>query len=62
MSTDFKNKYNFLNDEFWQDFIVKNYKNPLDKLLFSLNQKIDKLLLQKKLANYHYKTYFSYLV
>ena len=41
MSTDFKNKYNFLNDEFWQDFIAKNYKNPIDKLLFSLNQKLE---------------------
>ena len=41
MYTDFKNKYNFLNDEFWQDYIVKNYKNPLDKLLFSLNQKLE---------------------
>ena len=34
MSTDFKNKYNFLNDEFWQDFIAKNYNNPIDKILF----------------------------
>ena len=41
MSTDFKNKYNFLNDEFWQDFIAKNYKNPIDKLLFSLDQKLE---------------------
>ena len=41
MSTDFKNKYNFLNDKFWQNFIVKNYKNPLDKILFSLNQKLE---------------------
>ena len=41
MSTDFKNKYNFLNDEFWQDFISKNYKNPVDKILFSLNQKLE---------------------
>ena len=40
MSTDFKNKYKFLNDEFWQDFIVKNYKKPLNKLLFTLNQKL----------------------
>ena len=41
MYNEFKKKYNFLNDEFWQDFIVKNYKNPLDKLLFSLNQKLE---------------------
>ena len=36
-----KNKYNFLNDEYWQNFITKNYKKPIDKILFSLNQKID---------------------
>ncbi len=41
MSSDFKNKYNFLNDDFWQDFIAKNYKKPLDKILFSLNQKLE---------------------
>ena len=41
MSTDFKNKYNFLKDKFWQDFIIKNYQNPLDKLLFSINQKLE---------------------
>ena len=39
MSTEFKNKYNFLKDEFWQDFITKNYKYPIDKILFSLDQK-----------------------
>ena len=37
----FKNKYNFLNDEYWQNFITKNYKKPIDKILFSLNQKLD---------------------
>ena len=40
MSTEFKNKYNFLKDEFWQDFITKNYKYPIDKILFSLDQKL----------------------
>ena len=37
----FSNKYNFLNDEYWQNFITKNYKKPIDKILFSLNQKLD---------------------
>ena len=41
MSTDFKNKYNFLKNDFWQDFIAKNYNTPLDKILFSLNQKLE---------------------
>ncbi len=51
MSTEFKNKYNFLNNEFWQDFILKNCKNPLDKILFSLNQKpeIDSIILANQL-------------
>jgi len=41
MSADFKNKYNFLKNDFWQDFIAKNYNTPLEKILFSLNQKLE---------------------
>ena len=41
MSADFKEKYSFLSEKFWQDFILKNYKKPLDKTLLSLSKKVD---------------------
>jgi 16S rRNA G966 N2-methylase RsmD len=41
MSADFKEKYSFLSEKFWQDFILKNYKKPLDKTLLSLSKKAD---------------------
>jgi len=51
MSTDFKDKYRFLEQVFWQNFIHENYKKPLDKLLLSLNKKenIDRNILANQL-------------
>ncbi|MDB2368718.1 class I SAM-dependent methyltransferase [Flavobacteriales bacterium] len=51
MSADFKNKYHFLEDENWQDFILKNYIKPLDKVILSMNKGIgvDKNILANQL-------------
>ena len=40
MSESLKDKYSFLEEEIWQDYVLENYKKPIVKLLFSLDKKI----------------------